>query len=81
MTNGAFIAAVIHLGISYLSHDDSPNIKLAISRKLVTGARTAGPDESKLVPVADISFSARRHGGRTFMISMACRTIVTIWNN
>ncbi len=50
LTNGAFIAAVIHLGISHLSRPESPNIKLAISRKLVEGARTAGPDKSKLVP-------------------------------
>ena len=47
--NGAFIAAVFHLGIPYLSRADSPNIKIAISRKLVDGARTSGPDKSMLV--------------------------------
>lgn len=48
VTNGAFIAAVLRLGIKYLRYADSPNIKLAISRKLVDGARTAGPDHSIL---------------------------------
>jgi hypothetical protein len=62
VTNGAFIAAVIHMGISYLSRPDSPNIKLAISRKLVDGARADGPDRSQLVP-EPISPSAHAGSG------------------
>lgn len=31
IANGAFIAAVIHLGISYKSYNDSPNIHVGLS--------------------------------------------------
>lgn len=50
VTNGVFIAAVIHMGIPFLARWDSPNIHVAISRKLVDGAKVDGPDKSRLVP-------------------------------
>ena len=33
VTNGAFIAAVLHLGIPYKTHPESPNISVALSSK------------------------------------------------
>lgn len=33
IANGVFIAAVIHMGIPYKSHGDSPNIHVALSSK------------------------------------------------
>jgi hypothetical protein len=64
VTNGAFIAAVIHMGIPYRSRADNPNIKIAISRKLVDGARTSRPDESKLVsgPIYPSASAGTRNG-------------------
>jgi hypothetical protein len=50
VSNGTFIAAVIHLGISYTLCGDLPNIMIGISSKLVDEGRTGGPDKSSLVP-------------------------------
>jgi hypothetical protein len=33
VTNGAFIAAVVHLGIPYKTYSDSPNISVALSSR------------------------------------------------
>lgn len=39
VTNGAFIAAVVHLGIPYRRFFDSPNITVGLSRRDLAAAR------------------------------------------
>ncbi|MGO9689412.1 MAG: hypothetical protein ACLP2X_12835 [Syntrophobacteraceae bacterium] len=40
MSNGALIAAVIHVGIPYRFWSRSPNIKIALSTRAVQGTAT-----------------------------------------